>query len=142
MSSSTLYSTFFVKGHRFGVPVSEVQEVMKAQEMTPVPRSSPVVEGLINLRGQIIIALDLRRRLGFERRGADESSMNVVIRTENGPISLIADSIGDVLEVGEEVLDKRPDTVTGACAELVTSVAKLRGGLLLLLDTPKAVQIV
>jgi purine-binding chemotaxis protein CheW len=73
--------TFFVENQVFGVPVSQVQEVIRFQAITPVPLSPVVVEGVINLRGQIVIAIDLRRRLGLSPRASGDP-MNVIVRTE------------------------------------------------------------
>src|SRR3546814_6326109 len=82
-STSSLHCTFRVAGLDFGVAVEDVQEVLRHQEMTPVPRPPEAVRGLINLRGQIVIALDLRLRLGLPARAADERPMNVIVRNRS-----------------------------------------------------------
>ena len=79
---SRQYSTFDVAGSFFGIDVLQVQEVLRYQEMTSVPLAPPVIEGLINLRGQIVTAFDMRRRLGLPPRAEGHSAMNVVVRTE------------------------------------------------------------
>src|SRR5215813_12669100 len=94
--------TFFLDGHFFGVPVQQVQELIRYQEMTRVPLVPEVIRGLINLRGQIVLALDLRCRLGMKGRTDSELPMNVVVRTDEGAVSLLVDEIGDVLEVTED----------------------------------------
>src|ERR1700710_1738635 len=91
--------TFYVQGLFFGVEVEKVQEVIRYQEMTRIPLSPPVIAGLINLRGQIVTAIDLRHQLALEARTGEQLPMNVVIRREDGPISLLVDEIGDVVEV-------------------------------------------
>ena len=91
--------TFHVDGHLFGVEVAAVQEVVRYQPMTRVPLAPPALSGLINLRGQIIPAVDLRRRLGFPDRPAGELPMDVIVRTGDGMVSLLVDRIGDVVEV-------------------------------------------
>jgi purine-binding chemotaxis protein CheW len=133
------FCTFFLKGQFFGVPVNEVQEVIRYQEMTRVPLVPPVIRGLINLRGQIVMALDLRRRFGMEDRRDSELPMNVVVRTDEGPVSLLVDEIGDVIEVGEEGFERAPETMKQA-RELVRGVYKLPDRLLLVLDTARAVR--
>src|SRR5262249_48304790 len=80
------FCTFVLDGHFFGVEVHKVQEVIRYLEMTRVPLAPPVVQGLINLRGQIVTAIDLRRRLQLRERPADRLPMNVVIRTDDGPM--------------------------------------------------------
>jgi purine-binding chemotaxis protein CheW len=99
--------TFFVENQVFGVPVSQVQEVIRFQAITPVPLSPVVVEGMINLRGQIVIAIDLRRRLGLSPRTSG-NPMNVIVRTVAGAVSLLVDKIGDVVEVDESSFEPPP----------------------------------
>src|ERR1700759_4249148 len=96
--ASGQYSTFFVADLFFGVNVMHVQEVLRYQPMTPVPRSPQTVEGLINLRGQIVTAIDMRKRLGLPERASDKTPMNMVVRTTDGAVSLLVDEIGDVLD--------------------------------------------
>ncbi len=133
------FCTFFLEGLFFGVGVQKVQEVIRFQEMTRVPQAPPVVQGLINLRGQIVTAIDLRRRLELSERGEGQRPMNVVIRTEDGPVSLLVDEIGDVVEVEGETFELPPETLRGVARELVLGVYKLKDRLLLLLDTARVV---
>lgn len=139
MASAQQFCTFFLKDQFFGVPVQQVQEVIRYQEMTRVPLVPPVIRGLINLRGQIVTAVDLRRRFGMEDRPPSVLPMNVVLRTDDGAVSLLVDEIGDVLEVEEESLEPPPATLQGQARELVHGIHKLQGRLLLVLDTEKAV---
>jgi purine-binding chemotaxis protein CheW len=133
------YCTFFVDGHYFGLDVLRVQEIIRYQEMTRVPLAPSVVSGLINLRGQIVTALDLRRRLGLENRAADQLPVNVVVRTGDGAISLLVDEIGDVLEVSEAVFEPPPETLRGEARELIQGAYKLNDRLLLILDPEQVV---
>src|ERR1700760_753931 len=141
MSSAQQFCTFSVARQFFGVPVQQVQEVIRCQEMTRVPLVPRVIRGLINLRGQIVVAIDLRRRLNAPERAEDQLPMNVVVRTPDGALSLLVDEIGDVLEVQEETFERPPETLQGAARELVLGVHKLPSGLLLILDTEKAVNV-
>lgn len=133
--------TFFLDGLFFGVGVQKVQEVIRFQEMTRVPQAPPVVGGLINLRGQIVTALDLRRRLELREREAGQRPMNVVVRTDDGVVSLLVDEIGDVVEVDQESFEPPPETLRGVARELVLGVYKLKDRLLLLLDTERVVNL-
>src|SRR5271166_5637497 len=101
VQASGQYSTFFVADLFFGVDVLNVQEVLRFQPMTPVPQAPGVIEGLINLRGQIVTAIDMRRRLRLPPRGGEQMPMNMVVRTGEGAVSLLVDEIGDVLDVDE-----------------------------------------
>ena len=137
------FCTFYVEGLCFGIGVREVQEVIRYQEMTRVPLAASVVRGLINLRGQIVTAIDLRRRLGVPDRGDDGESlpMNLVVRTDDGVVSLLVDEIGEVVEVDEDTFERPPPTLEGVARELVRGVYKREGSLLLVLDTARAVSV-
>ena len=137
------FCTFYVEGLCFGIGVREVQEVIRYQEMTRVPLAASVVRGLINLRGQIVTAIDLRRRLELpDRTAASESlPMNLVVRTDDGVVSLLVDEIGEVVEVDEDSFERPPPTLSGVARELVRGVYKREGSLLLVLDTARAVSV-
>ena len=142
MAGKKQFSTFVVDRLLFGVEVEKVQEVIRYQEMTRVPLAPPVVKGLINLRGQIVTAVDLRCRLGLRERAATDLPMNVVIRHDDGAVSLLVDEIGDVLEVEEEAFELPPGTLTGEVRELIRGVYKLKEALLVALDTDKILNLV
>ena len=137
----TQFATFTLDGLHFGVEVLKVQEVLRHQPMTRVPLAPPVVEGLINLRGQIVTALDLRRRLTLSPRGNGDLPMNVVVRTADGVVSLLVDEIGDVVEVGDAEFEPAPERLKAELTSLVTGVYKLKGHLLLVLDVERAVDV-
>jgi len=131
------FCTFLLEDQFFGVPVEQVQEVIRYQEMTRVPLVPHVIRGLINLRGQIVMAVDLRRRFGMADRPEGQLPMNVVVRTDDGAVSLLVDEIGDVLEAGEEIFERPPETLRGPARDLVRGVYKLQERLLLVLDTER-----
>jgi purine-binding chemotaxis protein CheW len=135
------FATFYLDRLLFGVEVGKVQEVIRYQEMTRVPLAPSVVTGLINLRGQIVTALDLRRRLELAERAADRLPMNVVVRAGDEAVSLLVDEIGDVLEVEDESFEPPPETLKGIARELIRGAYKLKDRLLLVLDTEKAVSV-
>ena len=132
------FATFAVGDLYFGVEVLRVQEVLKYQPMTKVPLMPGVVRGLINLRGQIVPAIDLRERLALAPRPDDSLPMNVVVRTSGGVVSLLVDEIDDVLEIDAHQEEATPATVTGAARDLITGVYKLKDQLLLALDVERA----
>ena len=134
-------STFLVGDLLFGVDVLCVQEVLRYQHMTPVPRAPRVIEGLINLRGQIVTALDMRRRLNLPARDEGETPMNVVIRRNDGAVSLLVDEIGDVLPVDAANYEEPPDNLDAETRKIVRSVYKLKDRLLLVLDGERVVDL-
>jgi purine-binding chemotaxis protein CheW len=141
MAEARQYCTFYVDGQYFGLDVLHVQEIIRYQEMTRVPLAPPVVRGLINLRGQIVTAIDMRRRLDLHDRPADQLPINVVVRTDDGAVSLLVDEIGDVLEVPDRLFERPPETLTGAARDLIRGAYKLEDRLLLILDTERTVSL-
>lgn len=130
--------TFHVDGLFMGIDVQKVQEVIRYQEMTRVPLAPPAISGLINLRGQIVTAIDLRCRLGLRKRGPNELPMNVVVRDGENAVSLLVDRIGDVVEVDDKYFEAPPSTVRASVRGLIVGAYKMPDRLLLVLDTERA----
>jgi purine-binding chemotaxis protein CheW len=141
MPARHLYCTFFLDDLFFGVEAEKVQEVLRHQEMTRVPLAPAVVRGLINLRGQIVTVIDLRRRLQLSEPPAGQLPMNVVVLDHEGATSLLVDRIGDVLEVDEGTVERAPETLQGLARDLVYGACKLEDRLLLALDIEKLVNV-
>jgi purine-binding chemotaxis protein CheW len=141
MAEVRQYCTFFLDDLFFGVEVERVQEVLRYQDMTTVPLAPSVVEGLINLRGQIVTALDMRERLELPPRPEGRLPMNVVLSTDNGAVSLLVDEIGDVLEVEDDSFEVPPETLSGPARELILGAYKLDTKLLLVLDADRALSL-
>jgi purine-binding chemotaxis protein CheW len=135
------YCTFFVGGLFFGVEVMKVQEVIRYQQLTSVPLAPPEIGGLINLRGQIVTAVRMRKRLGLPDREDDELPMNIVLTGSHGPVSLLVDEIGDVLEVQSEDFEAPPETIADEVRGLITGIFKLEDKLMLVLDTESAITV-
>ena len=144
--ASHQYATFVVAGQFLGVDVTEVQEVLRGQSMTRVPLAPPVVEGLINLRGQIVPALDMRCVLGLLPRLRDPNgtespgAVSVVVRSAHGAVSLQVDEIEDVIELDTRSFEAPPPNIDGALRPLFAGVHKLEGRLLLVLDIGRTVE--
>lgn len=141
MAHDGQFCTFFVQGLFLGVEVSRVQEVIRYQTLTRVPLASSVIGGLMNLRGQIVTAIDLRRRLALTERDPEQLPINVVVRSSEGAVSLLVDQIGDVIEVDEAAFERPPQTLIGNARELIQGAYKLEGQLLLVLDTDRALDL-
>lgn len=142
MALTSQFCTFCLDKLMFGVDLKTVQEVIRSLDVTQVPLAPQVVSGLINLRGQIVTAVDLRRRLELPPRPAGVPAMNVVVRSDDGPVSLLVDEIGDVLEVDDSTFERPPETLRGAVRVMIVGVHKLDNRLLLILDTAKACDMV
>jgi purine-binding chemotaxis protein CheW len=141
MAERRQFCSFFLDGLRFGVDVQKVQEVVPYQEMTRVPLAPPTVLGLLNLRGQIVTGIDLRRRLELTERPAGNLPMNVVLRGEDSPVSFLVDDIGEVIEVAADACERPPETLRGRVRELIEAVYPLPDELLLILDTVKTLDL-
>ena len=135
------FATFSVADMFCGIDVAQVQEVLKYQEMTPVPLAPETIQGLINLRGQIVTAIDLRRRFRLAEREEGRKPMNIVLRSDGGAVSLLVDEIGDVIEVDGSDHEPPPSTMDPFHREVVEAVFKLEGKLLMALDTGKVLSI-
>jgi purine-binding chemotaxis protein CheW len=134
MHESGQYCTFFLAAHCFGLPVKRVQEVLRYQPMTFVPRAPREVRGLLNLRGQIVTVIDLRRRLNLPEREPQLNGINVIVQTGNELVSLLVDGMGRVQTVHASQFELPPDTLQGNSRELITGTYRLHEKLLLVLD--------
>jgi purine-binding chemotaxis protein CheW len=139
-STTRQYATFRIQDLLLGIEVTRVQEVIRYQPMTVVPLAPSVVEGLINLRGQIVIAIDTRRSLGLTRVEGDALPMNIVIQSGDGLVSLLVDEIGDVIDVPAEAYAPVPDNMPQEQRELINCVYDLPSGLMLVLDTARVLE--
>jgi purine-binding chemotaxis protein CheW len=136
------YCTFTLGSLQLGLEVERVQEVMRGQPLTLVPRAPRAVRGLMNLRGQIVTAIDLRCRLGFDPVTDPTQAMQVVVMRPDGAISLLVDNIGDVIELPVDCIVAPPPNLDPRYRSLVRGVAPLERGLLLLLDIASAAALV
>jgi chemotaxis signal transduction protein len=134
------FCTFYLDKNLFGVAVLEVQEVVRQQETTRVPLASRVVRGLINLRGNIVSTIDMRRLLNMKPREDESQSINIIARVGGGLVSLLVDHIGDVIEVPDDRFEAVPSTLGAEVRHLVTKVCTLPGNLLTILDPDRIVE--
>lgn len=146
MDDQSQYCTFWVDGLFFGVPVSSVQEVLRYQQLTVVPSAPEAIQGLINLRGQIVTAVDLRCRLGLPARPEDVLPMNVIVRSRGEVVSLLVDDIGDVITPATSLrggfeLEPTPANVPSLVQDVVSGVLALPDALLLVLDADRAADV-
>ena len=141
MSTSAQFCTFRVGSLFLGVPVTEVQEVLRHQPMTRVPMAPAAIRGLINLRGRIVPAIDLRCCLDLPPRSDDQRPMNVVLRLEDGACSLLVDEICDVVVVTPAAFEAPPENLTNDSRGLIRGVYKLDADLLLILDVEAALSL-
>lgn len=128
------YVTFRLEGQWLGLPVVAIQEVIAGQSVARVPLSPPEVQGFLNLRGQVVTAIDLRSVLGLEARAEGEPFINVVIQDEGEFFSFIVDEVGDVLEVGEHGVEPTPKTLSPVWSRCCSGVVRMERELMVVLD--------
>ena len=141
-SHTEQFCTFYVGDVLLGIEVVRVQEVILSQAMTPMPLASDVVSGLMNLRGQIVTAIDLRKRLGMPPREDNRAPMHVVVKNGESTYSLLVDEIGNVVTVDSQNFEQAPETLSGPARELTTGVFKLEDQLLIALDSERATTLI
>ncbi len=137
------FCTFMVADHHFGIEVNQVQEVLRNQTLTTVPMAPPEVAGLLNLRGQILPAIHLRTRFGFESQDGTgaPNPIHVIINTSEGPVDLLADKVGDVLSLDASDYEETHESIQGKMKHIVTGIYKLTDKLLLAIDPAKVAEI-
>ncbi len=141
MSAVHQVCTFLVDGYLIGLSTGHVREVLRSQNITRVPLAPPAVSGLINLRGEIVTAIDLRLRLDLEPPAEDRPPMNVVVHKNGAMVSLLVDEIGEVIEVPEEAYEPAPEHLGGVWRDLIRGAFKLPDRLLLMLDLARAIDL-
>lgn len=141
-SISKDYLTIMIAGQRFGIEVLQVQDVLREQKVTRIPLASSEVAGSLNLRGRIVTAIDVRKKLNLPDRQKDESSMSVVVEHEDELFSLIIDRVGEVISLKNEVFEKNPGTLDSAWKDISTGIYQLQDDLLVIVDVSKLLDVI
>ncbi|MFK7917171.1 MAG: chemotaxis protein CheW [Ilumatobacter sp.] len=128
------WCTFFLHDLYVGLRADSVREMIHTTERTRVPLVSPLVHGLVNLRGEIVTTFDLRRCLGFPAASADAPWTNVVVRVDDTVVSLVVDAIGDVLTLDRNQIEPLPVTVNNEWRSFIDGVFPLADSLMLAID--------
>lgn len=138
MSNTRQFCTVQLADLYLGIEVERIQEVIRYQHMTRVPLAPQEIRGLINLRGQLVTAIDLRHQFSLPKRPGKKLPMNVVVRGKDSVVSFLVDEIGEVVELPDENFESPPETCRGSTRELIRGVYKLKGQLCLILNTDRA----
>ena len=132
--SSREFVTINLAGQLLGIPVLDVHDVLNAQKMTKIPLAPPSVAGVLNLRGRIVTAIDLRVHLGFAPRDEDDTFMSVVVEHKGEPYSLLIDSVGEVVSLPDDDYEKSPVTLDDRLRAVCGGVYRLEKELLVVLE--------
>ena len=135
------YVTALIGGQLFGLPISRVQDVFMPDRLTRVPLAPPEIAGLLNLRGRIVTAIDLRRRLGLEDRTGEAQRMAVGVECKGESYGLLIDAIGEVLKLPTSELEDNPVNLDPGLARVSAGVHRLDGKLLVVLDVDRVLDI-
>jgi purine-binding chemotaxis protein CheW len=132
------FCTFFLNQIYFGIDVMQVQEVIRYQKTTPVPLAANDIKGLINLRGQIITVIELKRRLEMGSEvTTDEQAFNLILENDSQPVSLLVDKMGDVIEIDNQEIEPTPATLKGKISQMLQGTYKFENEFILILDVEK-----
>lgn len=137
---SSDFLTVMIGDQTFGIPVLQVQDVLgqHQQNVTRIPLAPPEVAGSLNLRGRIVTAINVRKRLGLtENDNSAGKQMSVVVEYDNEFYSLIIDRVGDVLSLTDDTFEKTPSTLDPLWREISSGIYRLNDKLLIVMDVPK-----
>jgi purine-binding chemotaxis protein CheW len=132
-----MFVTMTVAGQLFGIPVLQVRDVLGPQRIAHVPLAPAEVLGSLNLRGRIVTAIDMRKRLGLESLSDTAESMSVVVEHEDELYSLVVDKVGEVMSLPESDYEKNPTTLDPRWQEVSNGIYRLQTNLLVVIDVAR-----
>lgn len=136
-SNATQYVTVFIGSQLFGLPIEKVHDVFMPDSITRVPRAEDEIAGVLNLRGRIVTAIDMRRLLGLEERAKDETKMAVGIEYKGESYGFIIDNVGEVLNLADDSREANPSNLNRNWTNISAGVHRLEGQLMVILDVEK-----
>ena len=134
MSRSEDFVSFSIAGQLFGIPVLKIQDVLASYKIARIPLAPPEIMGQLNLRGRVVTAIDIRRRIGLPPRDGNDKSMSIVVENDNELYSLVVDSVGEVLSLDSTAVEASPPTLDPSFRTYAVGVYRLDQGLLVVLD--------
>jgi purine-binding chemotaxis protein CheW len=132
---------FSLGREEFGVEVTQVREIMRMEEITRMPKSPHFVEGIINLRGQIIAVVELAKRLNLEIGERSSETRIIVVEAEDIKVGMIVDSVSEVLRVSADAVEPSPSLATDVSAAYLQGVVKQDNRLIILLDLTRVLSL-
>jgi len=129
---------FGLSGEEFGVDISQVREIIRMQDITPVPKAPEFIEGVVNIRGQIIVVMDLAKRFGLKSEDRSDKARIVVAEVKGNIVGLIVDEVPEVLRISKNRIDPAPHMLeTQIHSEFIKGLGKLENRIIILLDVDK-----
>ena len=142
-TSSSEFLTFMIEGQRFGIPILQVQDVLGRQKVTRVPLAPPEVVGSLNLRGRIVTAINVKKRLGIEGSSDHDDNymdMSVVVEHDHELYSLVIDSVSDVMRFEKREIEATPPTLDSVWRDISDGIFRLDKELLIILNIEKLIE--
>jgi purine-binding chemotaxis protein CheW len=140
-STITEYVTAMIGGQLFGLPIARVQDVFIPERLTRVPLASPDVAGVLNLRGRIVTAVDMRSRLGLPKRDSGRPPMAVGVDLRGESYGLLIDSVGEVLKLADDSREVNPVNLDPRLTRMAAGIHRLDGQLMVVLDVDRVLEI-
>jgi purine-binding chemotaxis protein CheW len=132
---SSQFVGFLLEDQRYAFRIEKIREIVILDQLTPTPQVSDCVEGVSNLRGEIIPIVNLRKLLGLTPKPTDGETRTIVVSIGDQTIGCTVDSVSQVMRINDEAIQPAPDTVAAAAGNYITGFAKLDDGLVILLDS-------
>ena len=137
LAESVQYVTVVIGGQLFGLPIERVHDVFVPESITRVPLSRPEIAGVLNLRGRIVTAIDMRRRLFLPPREGDNTLMAVGIEHKGESYGLLIDNVGEVLTLPTAGREANPVNLDARWGIISGGVHRLNGQLMVILDVDR-----
>lgn len=135
------YVVFKLQNEFYGIDIENVQGIEKVQDFTKVPNAKDYIKGVINLRGEVVPIIELRKRFGLAEREIDENSRIIVVFLNEIQVGILVDSSSEVIEFNSEEIDIAPTSIENNSEDFVKSIGKKDGRLIILLSTEKILDI-
>jgi purine-binding chemotaxis protein CheW len=137
----TEFVTVMIGGHLFGLPIARVQDVFVPDRLTRVPLAPPEVAGILNLRGRVVTAIEMRTRLDLGTRQPDQPLMAIGIELKGESYGLLVDSVGEVMQLPNSACEAKPANLDGGLARVAAGIYRLEGQLMIVLDVDRVLDI-
>ena len=133
-SDSREFVTVYIADQLFGIPVELIHDVFQPEAITEVPLSGPEIGGVLNLRGKIVTAIDIRHRLGLDARDNSQRCMAVGVEKNGESYGVLIDRVGEVLRLADEAFERNPSNLDSRWRDFSNGIYRLEGELLVILD--------
>lgn len=136
------YLTVYLEDQIFGIPVLQIQDVLREMDVTRVPLAPAEIAGALNLRGRIVTAVNVRKRLGLSDYDGDKAMLSVVVEYAGELFSLVIDRVGDVISISDKYIEQNPATLDNLWRDISTGIYRIDERLMIIMDVSKLLETV